>query len=87
MIFRYVGSSMFLYNDNDMMQLFFLIFLPRSLYSFHIVICLFAIGLVAIVPHRFDSNQSPAYGKKYNDLVKEAVEDGRVKITGCPDRI
>ena len=32
-------------------------------------------------------NQSPAYGKKYNDLVKEAVEDGRVKITGCPDRI
>jgi hypothetical protein len=31
--------------------------------------------------------QSPANGKKYNDLVKEAVEDGRVKITGCPDRI
>lgn len=32
-------------------------------------------------------NQSPAYGRKYNDLVKEAVEDGRVKTTGCPDRI
>ena len=42
----------------------------------------------AEVYHQFHNDfQSPAYGKKYNDLVKEAVEDGRVKITGCPDRI
>mmetsp|Transcript_9127 Transcript_9127/g.21452 ORF Transcript_9127/g.21452 Transcript_9127/m.21452 type:complete len:291 (-) Transcript_9127:31-903(-) len=42
----------------------------------------------AEVYHQFHNDfQSPAYGKKYNDLVKEAVEDDRVKITGCPDRI
>ena len=42
----------------------------------------------AEVYHQFHNDfQSPAYGKKYNDLVKEAVEDGRVKVTGCPDRI
>eukprot|EP00561_Arcocellulus_cornucervis_P011680 CAMPEP_0185811706 /NCGR_PEP_ID=MMETSP1322-20130828/8378_1 /TAXON_ID=265543 /ORGANISM="Minutocellus polymorphus, Strain RCC2270" /LENGTH=285 /DNA_ID=CAMNT_0028508177 /DNA_START=30 /DNA_END=884 /DNA_ORIENTATION=- len=37
----------------------------------------------AEVYHQFHNDfQSPAYGKKYNDLVKEAVEDDRVKITG-----
>ena len=36
----------------------------------------------AEVYHQFHNDfQSPAYGKKYNDLVKEAVEDDRVKIT------
>lgn len=42
----------------------------------------------AEVYHQFHNDfQSPAYGKKYNNLVQDAVEDGRVKITGCPDRI
>ena len=31
--------------------------------------------------------QSPAYGKEYNQLVNVALEDGRIKGTGCPDRI
>jgi hypothetical protein len=30
---------------------------------------------------------TPAYGKEYNNLVNAAVEDGRIKITGCPDRM
>ena len=30
---------------------------------------------------------SPAYGKHYNDLVDAALDDGRVKITQCPDRV
>ena len=30
---------------------------------------------------------SPAYGKDYNSLVEAALEDGRIKITGCPDRV
>lgn len=42
----------------------------------------------AEVYHQFhDDFQSPAYGKKYNDLGNQAFEDGRVKITGCPDRV
>lgn len=41
----------------------------------------------AEVYHQFHNDfQSPPYGKKYNDLVKEAFEDGRVTDTGCPDR-
>ncbi len=31
--------------------------------------------------------QSPAYGKQYNDLQKLAFDDGRLKITGCPDKV
>jgi len=42
----------------------------------------------AEVYHQFhDDFQSPAYGKKYNDLSNEAFEDGRLKMTGCPDRV
>lgn len=42
----------------------------------------------AEVYHQFHNDfQSPAYGKKYNNLVINAYEDGRVKDTGCPDRI
>mmetsp|Transcript_7430 Transcript_7430/g.10087 ORF Transcript_7430/g.10087 Transcript_7430/m.10087 type:complete len:266 (-) Transcript_7430:179-976(-) len=42
----------------------------------------------AEVYHQFhDDFQSPAYGKKYNSLAKLAFDDGRLKITGCPDRV
>lgn len=42
----------------------------------------------AEVYHQFHNDfQSPAYGKKYNELANVAFEDGRVKITGCPDRV
>lgn len=42
----------------------------------------------AEVYHQFhDDFQSPAYGKKYNNLANEAFEDGRLVITGCPDRV
>lgn len=42
----------------------------------------------AEVYHQFHNDfQSPAYGKKYNELANAAFEDGRVKITGCPDRV
>ena len=34
-----------------------------------------------------DYFQSPAYGKKYNSLTKMAVDDKRLKVTGCPDRV
>jgi peptide methionine sulfoxide reductase MsrA len=30
---------------------------------------------------------SPAYGKEYNNLAQTALDDGRIKITGCPDRV
>ena len=30
---------------------------------------------------------SPAYGEEYNNLAEAALEDGRIKITGCPDRV
>lgn len=41
----------------------------------------------AEIYHQFHNDfQSPAYGKAYNNLVKLAYEDGRVKYTGCPDR-
>lgn len=42
----------------------------------------------AEVYHQFHNDfQSAAYGKKYNNIVLEAYEDGRVKDSGCPDRI
>jgi hypothetical protein len=31
--------------------------------------------------------QSPAYGKKYNDLQDLAFDDGRLQITKCPDKV
>jgi len=40
------------------------------------------------VYHQFhDDFQSPAYGKKYNSLANQAFDDGRLKVTGCPDRV
>jgi len=42
----------------------------------------------AEVYHQYhDDFLSPPYGRKYNSLVNLALEDGRVKGTGCPDRI
>ena len=42
----------------------------------------------AEVYHQFHNDfQSPAYGKAYNELADLAFDDGRVKDTGCPDRI
>jgi hypothetical protein len=34
-----------------------------------------------------DDFQSPPYGKAYNKLADLALEDGRIKGTGCPDRV
>ena len=40
------------------------------------------------VYHQYHNDfQSPAYGKAYNELADLAVEDGRIKVSGCPDRI
>lgn len=42
----------------------------------------------AEVYHQFHNDfQSPPYGKKYNNLQNVAFEDGRLKITGCPDKV
>jgi hypothetical protein len=42
----------------------------------------------AEVYHQFhDDFQSPAYGKAYNNLANLAFDDGRIKGTGCPDRV
>jgi peptide methionine sulfoxide reductase MsrA len=42
----------------------------------------------AEVYHQFHNDfQSPAYGKKYNSLQQMAFDDGRLKITGCPDKV
>ena len=42
----------------------------------------------AEVYHQYHNDfQSPAYGKAYNELVNLALEEGRIKGTGCPDRI
>ncbi|KAL7484889.1 hypothetical protein ACHAW6_010500 [Cyclotella cf. meneghiniana] len=42
----------------------------------------------AEVYHQYHNDfLSPPYGKEYNNLVTAAVEDGRIKITGCPDRM
>jgi len=38
--------------------------------------------------HQYHNDfQSPNYGKAYNDLANMALEDGRIKVTGCPDRV
>jgi len=40
------------------------------------------------VYHQYHNDfQSPAYGKAYNGLADMALEDGRIKVTGCPDRV
>ena len=42
----------------------------------------------AEVYHQYHNDfQSPAYGKAYNELADVAFEDGRIKGTGCPDRV
>eukprot|EP00557_Chaetoceros_sp_GSL56_P009408 CAMPEP_0176490282 /NCGR_PEP_ID=MMETSP0200_2-20121128/7784_1 /TAXON_ID=947934 /ORGANISM="Chaetoceros sp., Strain GSL56" /LENGTH=279 /DNA_ID=CAMNT_0017887571 /DNA_START=116 /DNA_END=955 /DNA_ORIENTATION=- len=42
----------------------------------------------AEIYHQFHNDfQSPPYGKKYNSLANQAFEEGRLSITGCPDRI
>ena len=42
----------------------------------------------AEVYHQFHNDfQSPAYGKAYNELAATAFDEGRLKITGCPDRV
>lgn len=42
----------------------------------------------AEVYHQFHNDfQSPAYGKAYNSLADLAFDDGRIKSTGCPDRV
>ena len=42
----------------------------------------------AEVYHQFhDDFQSPAYGKAYNNLANIAFDDGRIRGTGCPDRV
>lgn len=41
-----------------------------------------------IIDHQYHNDfLTPAYGKEYNDLVNAALDDGRIKITGCPDRV
>jgi hypothetical protein len=40
------------------------------------------------VYHQYhDDFLSPPYGKVYNRLADLALEEGRIKGTGCPDRI
>mmetsp|Transcript_5916 Transcript_5916/g.8364 ORF Transcript_5916/g.8364 Transcript_5916/m.8364 type:complete len:284 (-) Transcript_5916:209-1060(-) len=40
------------------------------------------------VYHQYHNDfQSPAYGKAYNNLADAAFDDGRIKTTGCPDRV
>ena len=42
----------------------------------------------AEIYHQFHNDfQSPPYGKKYNSLALTAYDEGRLKDTGCPDRI
>lgn len=42
----------------------------------------------AEVYHQYHNDfQSPAYGKAYNQLADLALEEGRIKGTGCPDRV
>jgi hypothetical protein len=42
----------------------------------------------AEVYHQYhDDFQSPPYGKAYNKLADLAFDEGRIKMTGCPDRV
>lgn len=42
----------------------------------------------AEVYHQYHNDfLTKAYGKEYNDLANAALDDGRIKITGCPDRV
>jgi hypothetical protein len=38
--------------------------------------------------HQFhDDFQSRPYGRSYNGLAETAFDDGRIRVTGCPDRV
>jgi len=40
------------------------------------------------VYHQYHNDfQSPAYGDAYNKLADMAIPEGRIKLSGCPDRI
>jgi hypothetical protein len=42
----------------------------------------------AEVYHQYHNDfQSPAYGKAYNELADLAFQEGRIKTTGCPDKV
>ena len=42
----------------------------------------------AEVYHQYHNDfQSPPYGKQYNNLAEQAFLQGRLKLTGCPDRV
>lgn len=42
----------------------------------------------AEVYHQYHNDfQSPAYGKVYNNLADIAFAEGRIKTTGCPDKV
>ena len=42
----------------------------------------------AEVYHQYHNDfQSPPYGRPYNNLANLALDDGRIKGTGCPDRV
>ncbi len=49
----------------------------------------FAANILCIkTDHQYHNDfLTPAYGKEYNDLVNAAFDDGRIKMTGCPDRV
>eukprot|EP00540_Astrosyne_radiata_P005010 CAMPEP_0116841836 /NCGR_PEP_ID=MMETSP0418-20121206/11175_1 /TAXON_ID=1158023 /ORGANISM="Astrosyne radiata, Strain 13vi08-1A" /LENGTH=260 /DNA_ID=CAMNT_0004472365 /DNA_START=51 /DNA_END=833 /DNA_ORIENTATION=+ len=42
----------------------------------------------AEVYHQFHNDfQSPPYGRKYNQLADQLLDEGRMSATGCPDRV
>jgi len=42
----------------------------------------------AEVYHQYHNDfQSPPYGKAYNNLADLALSEGRIRLTGCPDRV
>jgi len=50
--------------------------------------CLLTFVIYFASDHQYHNDfLSSAYGKEYNNLVEAAVADGRIKITGCPDRM
>ena len=49
--------------------------------------CSFCVTLSHCCYQYHDDFQSPPYGKAYNQLADLALEEGRVKGTGCPDRV
>ena len=40
----------------------------------------------AEVYHQFHNDMSEDYGRKYNNLRKQYVEDGKMEETGCPEK-